>query len=365
MTQLVLTSVTPTLRSGAGLRTYGVVAALAQHDDVEVAYIAFGHDQPASEYDALHRVTLRGLQASRGLGRGLAYFRARSRHVPSDLARGVSPELADGARQAGPGVRLIADGPVAAAAVLPLARKDEVVYLAHNLESGFRSASGRGDLARFERSLLETFSECWMATRSDEAGAAVLAPGVRTRYVPNVVDVKAIEPVRPSGTECVLFVGDFTYEPNREGLGYLVDDVLPIAWKQRPRLRLLVAGRGLTSSPEGERVQVLGFVDDLRTAYAAADVVVVPLLHGGGSPLKFVEALAYSLPVIATDHAARLLKDAVAGRDFLAASDPSAFAAQINRVLSNPGEAENLGDAGRKLAQDCYSVEALARLLVQ
>ena len=71
MTHLLLTPVTPTLRSGAGLRTYGVTAALAQHDDVEVAYIVFGHDRPAPEYDALDRVTMRALRASRGIGRGL------------------------------------------------------------------------------------------------------------------------------------------------------------------------------------------------------------------------------------------------------------------------------------------------------
>jgi polysaccharide biosynthesis protein PslH len=342
-----------------------VVAALAQHDDVEVAYIGFGHDRPAPEYEALDRVTMRALRASRGIGRGLQYLGARARHVPSDIARGVSPELAHGARGAAPGVRLIADGPVVAAAVLALARKDDVVYLAHNLESGFRSTSGRGDLARFERLILETFSECWMATRSDERGAAALAPGVRTRYVPNVVDVKAIERVRPSRTGCVLFVGDFTYAPNREGLAWLVSDVLPIAWERRPRLRVLVAGRGLTDPPADERVEVLGFVEDLRTAYAAADLVVVPLLHGGGSPLKFVEALAYGLPVVATEHAAGLLEDAVAGRDFLAATDPSAFAGEIDRLLGNPSAGEKLGDAGRELADRRYSVDALATLLVQ
>ena len=281
------------------------------------------------------------------------------------MARGVSPELAQGARSAGPGTRLIADGPVVAAAVLGVARRSDVVYLAHNLESGFRSTSGRGDLPRFERLLLETFSECWMATRSDERAAAALAPGVRTRYVPNVVDVKAIERVRPSGTGRLLLVGDFTYAPNREGLAWLASDVLPIAWKRRPDLRLLVAGRGLTEAPGDERVEVLGFVEDLRTAYAAADLVVVPLLHGGGSPLKFVEALAYGLPVVATDHAARLLEDGVAGRDFASASDAPAFAEEIDRLLGDPRAGDKLGDAGRELAGRRYSVDALATLLVQ
>ena len=365
MTQLLLTSVTPTLRSGAALRTYGVAAALARHDTLEVAYIAFGHDRPAPEYEALAGVRMHELQASRGLARGLAYLQARTRQVPSDLARGISPELARGANGVAPGTRIVADGPVTAGALLPLARRRDVVYLAHNLESGFRTTSGRGDLARFERKLLETFSESWMATRADERGAVALAPSARTRYVPNVVDVEAIAPVRPHGTERVLFVADFTYPPNREGLAYLMGEVLPLAWERRPGLRLVIAGRGLSEPPADDRVEALGFVEDLRTAYEAADLVVVPLLHGGGSPLKFIEALAYGLPVVATAHAARLLEDGVAGRDFVAVDEAAAFAGELDRLLGDSDAGITLGAAGRELARREYSVEALATLLAR
>ncbi len=41
-----------------------------------------------------------------------------------------------------------------------------------------------------------------------------------------------------------------------------------------------------------------------RAAYAGARCAVVPLLQGGGTPLKLIEALAYGLPVIATPRAA-------------------------------------------------------------
>ena len=52
-------------------------------------------------------------------------------------------------------------------------------------------------------------------------------------------------------------------------------------------------------------METLGFVEDLRDAYAGARCAVVPLLQGGGTPLKLIEALAYGLPVIATPRAAR------------------------------------------------------------
>jgi glycosyltransferase involved in cell wall biosynthesis len=233
------------------------------------------------------------------------------------------------------------------------------VYLAHNLESGFRTDWGRGDLKGFEREVLRSFSECWMPTRAD-VGAAVALGGdsVNARYVPNVVDVGRIEPVVPSGRGRILFIGDFTYEPNREGVRFLADEVLPLVWVRRPSVRAMLVGRGLSDPPAEERIEALGFVEDLRTAYAAADVVVVPLLHGGGSPLKFVEGLAHGLPVVATQHAARLLEDGVAGVHFLAAAGPAGFADALELVLADSARAASIGAAGRELADRCYSMTA-------
>jgi polysaccharide biosynthesis protein PslH len=360
---LVVTSLTPTLATGTGLRTYGVVSALARHRTVDVAYVVHDGDMPAPEYSAIETLRTFPLSASRGLRRGLQYARARWGGVPDDLARGVSRELARAADSAPSETRVIADGPVVAGALLPLARRREVVYLAHNLESGFR---GQGPaLARFECTVLRTFSENWMATHADQRGAGELAgQGVRTRYVPNVVDVQRIAPVEPSGREVLLFIGDFTYAPNREGLRFLVEEVLPIAWQSRPRLRLLVAGRGLSGPPSDDRIEVLGFVEDLRSVYTRADAVVVPLLHGGGSPLKFIEALAYGLPVIASRHAAGLLEYGVPTEHFLLAADPPGFAEAVSVLFEDRRRARTLGAAGRKLAERNYSIDALARLLI-
>jgi glycosyltransferase involved in cell wall biosynthesis len=359
---LMVTSLTPTLASGTGLRTYGVVAALARHRAVEVAYIVHDGDTPAPEYGTLENVRLFPLSASRGFRRGVEYARARWRGVPDDLARGVSPELAGAAGSVPSGTRVIADGPVVAGALLPLARRREAVYLAHNLESGFRGEGAA--LAEFERDVLRTFSESWMATRADQRDAADLAgEAITTRYVPNVVDVGRIVPVEPAGGEVLLFVGDFTYAPNRDGLRFLVDEVLPITWRSRPSVRLLVAGRGALDPPCDERNEVLGFVEDLRSVYTRADAAVVPLLRGGGSPLKFVEALAYGLPVIATRHAAGLLEDAIPNEHFLLAADPAEFARAVSSLFEDVGVAGRLGAAGRGLAERSYSIDALATLL--
>lgn len=369
MSDLVVTSMTPTLGTGAGLRTYGVIAALARHHPVEVAYVRWGAEQPAAEYRRLANVTLRALHASRGPARMLEFARARLRGVPVGLARGVSPAYAAAARAAPADVRVIADGPVVAAGMLGLAGTREVVYLAHNLESGgFRRESERAGLERFERVVLRRYSECWMATRADERGARRLGgERIRTRYVPNVLDGDAIDPVSPTAAGRLLFVADFTYAPNVEALRFLVDGVLPAVWERAPGARLTVVGRGLdqVGIRLDPRIAALGFVEDLDAVYGAADVVLVPLLRGGGSPLKFVEGLAHGLPVVATAHAASLLEDGVPGRDFLAAENAVDFAAAIDALLSDPERAAVIGAAGRDLALARYSVDRLASLIAR
>lgn len=363
---VLVTSFAPERRSGTGLRTCGVIAALAASRDVDVHYVAFEGRAPAPELARLAGVRLHRIVPEGGVRRGLAVGTALARGVPRDTARSVSRALLAAGEGTAPGDRIIADGPNVAAALLSLARRRPVHFLAHNLESAFRGElngeSRARALARFERLVLRRYEESWLATRADVTGARVLAgPSARLRYVPNVVDVAGTPIVSPPGSRTVLFVADFTYPPNQDALAFLTEDVLPAVWTKDPEVRMLLVGRGLDGRAFDARVESLGFIDDLETAYTRADVVCVPLRIGGGSPLKFVEALAHGLPVVASSHAAALIEEGTPGDDFLAAGDGQGFAAALLRVLD--GDEPELGHRGRKLAERAYSVEALTELL--
>jgi glycosyltransferase involved in cell wall biosynthesis len=261
---------------------------------------------------------------------------------------------------------VIADGPIAAAALRGLARRRPVVYNAHNLESGFRRELGNGGSARllraFERGLLRRAEESWMVSEAELAAAAELCPGARLRYVPNVVDVAAIRPVDGrTGEQLAVFVANFAYEPNSNGLAFLLERVMPLVWERLPAARLRLVGPNL-ALPGGtdERVEAVGFVEELASAYEGARAAVVPLLQGGGTPLKFVEALAYGLPVLATPRAAAGL-GVTAGHDCVLAEGEREFAAALVELLECG--APEIGARGRELATERYSIEALARLL--
>jgi glycosyltransferase involved in cell wall biosynthesis len=355
------------------MRSYGIVRALAAQRGVDLLYSRFDAPEPDPAYRAIPGLELHETVASRRLRRLARYGSALAGGVPDWIARGVSPELARAAaRLAGTPDRgrVIADGPEAAAALAGLAEKRPVIYNAHNLEYAFRhaiseqEARGTARLRRFERAVLARSAESWMVSQADLEGARELCPQARLRYVPNVVDAAAIEPVGAVPPERrALFVATFTYEPNIAGLRFLIDRVFPRVWEELPDAELVLAGRGLDGPPSDDpRVKTLGFVDDLGPIYAGARCAVVPLLQSGGTPLKLVEALARGLPIVTTPLAAKGL-EVRDGEHCVIAADEDAFAAAVVDVLRDG--AGDLGRRGRQLALDRYSVEALAALLAE
>jgi len=368
---LLVTSHTPVLRSGQALRTYGIARALASRGGLTLLYARFGAPEPDARFSTIPGVELVEVVPSRGLRRLLAYGAARLAGVPDGFARGASGELASEAARLAiePGRgRVIADGPVAATALARLARTRPVIYNAHNFESGFRHDLDGGGLwsrwalRRFERRLIERSAESWMVSEADIDASRQLCPQARLRYVPNVVDVAAIEPVSTLARERrAIFVASFTYDPNLNGLRFLLEDVFPRVWAELPDALLTLVGPGLEQPPSADpRVETLGFVNDLAATYASARCALVPLLQGGGTPLKFIEALAYGLPVIATPRAAAGLA-VQNGENCLLAQDGKEFAEALVRVLMDG--APELGRAGRELAATRYSVRALSELL--
>lgn len=92
---------------------------------------------------------------------------------------------------------------------------------------------------------------------------------------------------------------------NIEGVDYLLDEVVPMVVAEVPHFRLVLAG-GLSDRYRGrEHVLALGRVNDLGDAYGMARVAVNPVRGGTGFCIKSLEALAFGMPLVATDSGLR------------------------------------------------------------
>lgn len=103
----------------------------------------------------------------------------------------------------------------------------------------------------------------------------------------------------------LLFVGGFNHSPNREGIAWFVNDVLPLIAERIPEVHLDVAGSNPPPDIVGlasDRVAILGRVSDekLFELYDDCAVAVAPLRYGAGVKGKVIEAMALGVPVATT-----------------------------------------------------------------
>jgi len=107
-------------------------------------------------------------------------------------------------------------------------------------------------------------------------------------------------------------------------------------------------------------VRRLGYVEDLKALYAAADIAVNPVAYGSGSSVKIAEYLAAGLPIVTTPVGARGYEH-LGGR-LCVTSLPEFAVAVANLRPSRPGDLPASREpAWTELGRRLYA--AYARLL--
>ncbi|GAB3957820.1 glycosyltransferase family 4 protein [Micromonospora vulcania] len=167
----------------------------------------------------------------------------------------------------------------------------------------------------------------------------------------------------------MIAVSRLTWE---KGFGVLADALrrLPpsAARSQSSAARrvLLVAGDGpdragvsaaLADAGEVE-VRLLGNRLDVPDLLAAADLFVFPTLHENLSN-ALLEAMAHGLPVVASAVGGNVEVLRSGGGRLVAAGDPDALAAALAPLLDDPAERNHLGDLGRKVVAEGYSLDVM------
>lgn len=109
-----------------------------------------------------------------------------------------------------------------------------------------------------------------------------------------------------SEKEClVIFFGPQTYQPNLEAVDRIVQYIEP-AFRQIAAFpyRFLICGGGLPEHYRGleafDRVDYLGYVEDIEAYVQACDLMVNPVNSGGGVKTKLVEAIALGTTVVSS-----------------------------------------------------------------
>ncbi len=219
-----------------------------------------------------------------------------------------------------------------------------------------------GRLRHFEATVCRRAARILACSETDAQQLSALAPQTPVTVVPNGVDTQAIgtSDAEPRAHR-MIFVGQMSWFPNRDGVAWFLDEILPRIVRVRPDAQFALVGKNaglqVPSSIAGN-VQLLGFVDDLVPVMTDAAVYVVPLRAGSGTRLKVLEAMAFGKAIVTTHIGSEgiALDD---GENAIYADSADDFAAAVLRVMDDPLLTEQLGARARELAVARYDWEAI------
>ena len=149
----------------------------------------------------------------------------------------------------------------------------------------------------------------------------------------------------------LLFTGGFGYEPNADAVVHFVARILPTVRLAIPNCRFVFAGRAAGVLDEKLRltdplVTAIDSPEDMRPVFESATVFVVPLLSGGGTRLKILEAMAMQLPIVSTAIGAEGI-DCNPGEHLLVADSDQEFARAVVELLRDETRRQSMGKAAR------------------
>lgn len=218
-------------------------------------------------------------------------------------------------------------------------------------------------LSRYLARLLNSFQAVTVV--SDRERELVLSnfPKVpQVAVIPNCLDLQDYREARAEAVpDRLVFSGSFRYRANYESMQWFIGKVFPLVLNKIPTANLIITGdhAGLPL-PSEQNVTRAGHVEDIRSLIASSAVAVAPLLSGGGTRLKILEAFALGVPVVSTSKGAEGL-DAVHEMDLMRADDAVGFAESVIRILEDPNLRRSLSSHGRKLVEEKYSFEVMSK----
>jgi glycosyltransferase involved in cell wall biosynthesis len=209
------------------------------------------------------------------------------------------------------------------------------------------------------RHLMRRAQHVWFVNPLDGARLSTR----RASWLPNAIRVPA--PDRPRAAAQpgrLLMVGYFEHPPNLQGLRWFIDQVLPALAAAIPGVELQIVGRHPADfgADFSGPVRIQGFVDDLAIEYDRATLVIAPIMSGGGTQIKVIEALAHGRPLVASAFAhAGFAAELHHAAHLRVAMDSADWIVQCTAALRSGEEAEAMGRRGYGAVRERYGVDRM------
>ncbi|MEI6893699.1 MAG: glycosyltransferase [Colwellia sp.] len=216
-------------------------------------------------------------------------------------------------------------------------------------------------MRRLENTVLKLFGKVLICSSDDQVLLNKRFKNNNFFVVPNVMN--DVEPLSfGEHQKDILFVGTLSYAPNEQAVMYFCNDILPLI---NNKLAVSVSVKIVGFNPSekvlslaNEYVNITGGVDSVEPYYTAAKLVVAPILSGGGTRIKILEAMAFQRAVVSTTIGAEGL-GITHGHNILLADNPEAFANSVLKLLESEQYTIKLAINGLNQVKENFTLHTL------
>ncbi|MBC7383912.1 MAG: glycosyltransferase family 4 protein [Bacteroidia bacterium] len=143
------------------------------------------------------------------------------------------------------------------------------------------------------------------------------------------------------GEKIILFFATMSYRPNYEAVEFIISQIYPkLKETATSPFKILICGKNLPANiieklKDKPEIIYAGFVAEIELYIDGADVMINPILSGGGVKTKAIDTLGRSQVVISTRTGAEGIDPAVCGSNLIICENNnwSAFVKAINNQL--------------------------------
>ena len=254
---------------------------------------------------------------------------------------------------------------------------EQTMRTTHQLKSRFRAWLDLARTQHYEARLLVRYAQIAVTSQRDKTALEDLArrhlsPDAKlapVTVITNGVDLDYFHPqdVRRNG-RTIVFTGKMSYHANVAAALHFAQHVLPHVWARYPEARFQIVGQDPPSTLQqlgaDSRIDVTGYVEDLRPYLAGATVAVCPMLYAVGVQNKVLEAMAMGTPVVSSLAASAGIS-AQSGQEMLIAETDEQMAQAILDVIERPLLAAQLSESGQRYVETHHSWTASAEKFVR